>query len=184
MPIMQKAIEKAEKLGFVHIVPLQMESLIFREEVRAMCRADRCQSYGKTWSCPPACGTLEEIRLRIEPFNEGILVETVGEMEDEFDYEAIEEAAKRHKAHFLALSEWLRASNIEIFPMGAGRCTLCGSCTYPDAPCRFPDKMTPSMEAAGLLVSDVCKRSGAPYYNGKNTTTFISCILLKSTSDT
>lgn len=179
MSIYQETYEKATSLGFVNIVPVKKEALVFREEVRAMCRADRCKNYGKTWSCPPACGTLEEIRSRIEPFTEGILVETVGEMEDEFDYESIEEAAKRHKENFRALADHLRAKKITVFPLGAGRCSLCKSCTYPDAPCRFPDKMTPSMEAAGLLVSDVCKQCGAPYYNGKNTTTFISCILWK-----
>jgi predicted metal-binding protein len=179
MSIYPKTMEKAASLGFVNIVPIKKESLIFREEVRAMCRADRCQSYGKTWSCPPACGTLDELRARIAPFTEGILFETVGVMEDEFDYEAIEEAAKRHKVNFHILSDHLREQGADIFPMGAGRCTLCKVCTYPDAPCRFPEKMTPSMEAAGLLVSDVCKQCGAPYYNGKNTTTFISCILWK-----
>ena len=177
MSVFTQAKEKAEALGFVNIVPLKKEALVFREEVRAMCRADRCRNYNKTWSCPPACGTLDELRQHIEPFTDGILVETVGVMEDEFDYEAIEDAGKRHKENFHALADHLRALRINIFPMGAGRCTLCKDCTYPDAPCRFPDKMTPSMEAAGLLVSDVCKLCGAPYYNGKNTTTFISCIL-------
>lgn len=173
------ALEKAAEIGFEHAAPMPREALVFREEVRAMCRADRCQSYGKTWSCPPACGTLDEMRAKAAPFEGGILVATVGKMEDEFDFESIETAAALHKTRFFTLTGVLRPSFAALFPLGAGRCTLCRSCTYPDAPCRFPDRMTPSMEAAGLLVSDVCKVCGVPYYSGKNTTTFISCILLR-----
>jgi hypothetical protein len=33
------------------------------------------------------------------------------------------------------------------------------------------------MEAAGLLVSDVCKMSGIPYYHGPGTIAFCSCAL-------
>ncbi len=176
--MIREAMRIAEEIGFEVCVPLNTEALCFREEVREMCRADRCQSYGKTWSCPPACGTLDELRERVAPFSCGILVETVGVMEDEFDYESVMEAAALHKERFLALSDALRKQYSAIFPMGAGRCTLCASCTYPTAPCRFPDKMTPSMEAAGLLVSDVCRLSNAPYYHGKNTTAFIGCVLL------
>ncbi|MBQ9747822.1 MAG: DUF2284 domain-containing protein [Clostridia bacterium] len=172
-----RAIQLAKEIGFDVCVPMKKEALVFREDVRAMCRADRCQSYGKTWSCPPACGTLDEIRARTSGFGDGILVETVGVMEDEFDYESVMDAAARHKERFLRLSECLRKEHAGVFPMGAGKCTLCEHCTYPTAPCRFPDKMTPSMEAAGLLVSDVCRICGAPYYHGKNTTTFIGCIL-------
>jgi hypothetical protein len=35
------------------------------------------------------------------------------------------------------------------------------------------------MEAYGLLVSDVCQKAGLPYYYGKQTITYTSCILLE-----
>jgi predicted metal-binding protein len=63
--------------------------------------------------------------------------------------------------------------------MGMGACTRCGQCTYPDQPCRFPELAYPSMEAYGLVVSEVCKRNGAPYYNGPDTVTFSSCMLVE-----
>lgn len=172
------ALEKATALGFEVTAPLAVSSLEFRDEVRAMCRADRCRSYGKTWSCPPACGSPGEMRQKIAPFSRGVLVETVCKMEDEFDFESIEEASFLHKRRFMALVDALRGITPSLLPMGAGRCSLCEKCTYPTAPCRFPDRMAPSMEASGLLVADVCRACGIPYYHGKNTTTFISCVLL------
>lgn len=173
------ALDTAKEIGFDIAVPMMSEALIFREEVRDMCRADRCHSYNKSWACPPGCGTLDEMREKVSGFSIGILVETIGKMEDEFDYESIKEASACHKKRFTALVDAMRKSGYTIFPMGAGGCHICPECTYPNAPCRDPEHASPSMEAAGLWVSDVCARCGAPYYNGKNTTTFISCILIR-----
>ena len=36
------------------------------------------------------------------------------------------------------------------------------------------------MEAYGLLVSDVCRRSGLGYYYGTGTMTYTSCVLYKT----
>jgi predicted metal-binding protein len=55
----------------------------------------------------------------------------------------------------------------------------CKTCTYPDAPCRFPEKMSASMEALGMVVSDVCKDNNLPYYYGAGTLTFVGCVLLE-----
>ena len=63
-------------------------------------------------------------------------------------------------------------------PLSAGTCTLCPTCSCPDAPCRHPARALISMEAAGLLVSEVCEAAGIPYYHGKGTISFTSCILL------
>ena len=45
-------------------------------------------------------------------------------------------------------------------------------------PCRYPDKLWPSMEAYGLLVSDACRSAGLEYYHGPGTITYSSCILI------
>ena len=63
--------------------------------------------------------------------------------------------------------------------MGAGTCRRCARCTYPDAPCRFPEEQVVSMEAYGLLVSQVCQDCGAVYYHGPRTMTYVSCIFLR-----
>ena len=30
-----------------------------------MCAADKCNAYGNSWTCPPACGTIEECQARM-----------------------------------------------------------------------------------------------------------------------
>jgi predicted metal-binding protein len=108
-----------------------------------------------------------------------MLVQTIGLMEDDFDYDTIKETGEKHKSNFAALVDRLKTRYSDILPMGAGTCGICETCTYPDAPCRFPDKSISSMEAYGLWVNKVCELSGVPYNNGKSTITYTSCYLLE-----
>ena len=172
-------IKLAEDVGFEDVRQLNMGSLQVMPEVREMCAADRCNIYGTRWACPPGCGTLEQCRERIERYKSGILVQTVGALEDEFDAEGIAEAHRKHDSRFKLLTRQIRSMLPDCLPLSAGTCTRCEVCTYPDKPCRFPKKMLSSMEAYGLLVSDVCTKSGMPYYRGEKTITFTSCILLE-----
>lgn len=176
-------IKLALDIGFEDAVKLNMESLCVMQEVRDMCAADRCRVYGKSWVCPPACGSLEFCRRRIESYSDGILVQTVGQLEDDFDVSGIAEAHKLHDRRFKTLARQIRTLSPDCLPLSAGSCTRCEVCTYPEKPCRFPGKKLSSMEAYGLLVSDVCEKSGMPYNRGKNTITFTSCILFDKKGD-
>ena len=171
-------IKLAEDIGFEGVCSLNMESLRVLPEVREMCAADRCKAYGTRWTCPPGCGTPEQCQVRMERYGSGILVQTVRTLEDDFDIEGMGEAQKLHGERFARLARQVRALSPDCLPLGAGTCTRCASCTYPDLPCRFPAEQLSSMEAYGLLVSDVCKKSGLPYYHGPGTVTFTACILL------
>ena len=168
----------AERRGFSHVGALNIEALEPLDAVREMCAADRCRSYGKNWTCPPACGTLDEVRQRLSTCWSGVLLQSTGTLEDDFDYDTMSVLEREHKARFLALVDELQNAGIALWAMAAGVCTLCESCGCPDLPCRFPQQAFPSMEANGLLVSQVCEASGLPYYYGPRTLTYTSCILL------
>ena len=175
----KELVQEALDTGFSQAGELNVSALVFMPEVRDMCSADRCHQYGKNWRCPPGCGSIEEAAERAAKYSFGIIVQTIGRMEDDFDYETIQATSEKHKNNFSALVEKLRARYNDVLPMGAGTCSLCETCSYPDAPCRLPDKSISSMEAFGLWVSKVCELSGMPYNNGKQTITFTSCYLLK-----
>ena len=146
-----------KQTGFTHIAPLDCSTIQLLPEVRQMCANNTCHMYGKNWSCPPGCGTLEECEARVRQYTHGILVQTVGNLEDSMDVETMMETEAEHKKHFFALEEQLRAKYPTMLPIGAGCCTRCKECTYPDNPCRFPDKTFASMEAYGMLVTQVCQ---------------------------
>ena len=174
---MDMLLSLARQAGFSQLTELDAAVLNPMPEVRNMCSADRCRSYGKSWSCPPACGSIEHAARRISQYRRGLIVQTTGELEDEFDLQAIAAIEARHKKAFLNLARQARLLFPDCLPLSSGACSLCRKCTYPDRPCRFPGKRLSSMEAYGLLVSDVCQKSGLPYYYGPKTITFTACIL-------
>ena len=179
MPDMEMLIRLAEEAGFTHAAPLDPGTIELKKEVRAMCAENSCGRYDKCWSCPPGCGELEECAERIAGYRAGLLVQTVGEMEDSFDAEAMMDAEANHRAHFQTLHEILRREYPEMLALGAGSCKRCSACTYPGKPCRFPEQMVSSMEAYGMLVMDICKKNDLEYYYGPNTIAYTGCFLLK-----
>ena len=169
----------AEEAGFTAWAPLDIATIELKPEVRDMCAVNSCGQYGKRWSCPPGCGTLEECAARLKGYSHGILVQTTGDIEDGFDFEAMMEIESDHKEHFTEMYEVLRESGADTLAIGAGCCTACAKCTYPDSPCRFPEKMVSSMEAYGMLVLEVCKANGLTYYYGADKMAYTSCFLLR-----
>ena len=173
--------EEIEKLamqaGFTHAVPLAVNTIELKSEVRDMCASGNCHKYSMCWSCPPACGTLDECRARIAKYHSGVLVQTVGELEDALDGEGMMETEARHKKSFDELHAALRPLVPQLLALGAGACTRCKVCSYPDAPCRRPNDMVSSMEAYGMLVTEICKRNGLAYYYGANTIAYVGCFL-------
>ena len=168
--------ETAWEIGFETVRELHLETLHPVTEVRQMC--ETCQMYRKNWACPPACGTLEDSDRILSQHSSGIIVQTIAVVEDSFDFEAMHEAEQRHKERFDRLAARVRMKYPNILPMGAGACTRCSSCTYPDAPCLFPTERYSSMEAMGLLVSEVCSLNGVPYYYGAERIAYTSYILV------
>lgn len=173
---MKELIELALDQGFSYAAALDPAALEVRAEVRDMCAAGKCRAYDHNWTCPPNCGTLEECATRIAGMHSGLLVQTVGQLEDSFDFETMAETEKLHLSHFHALADLLREKRPGVLCLGSGGCRLCSSCAHPE-PCRFPERACSSMEAFGLLVSDACQAAGVAYYHGKNTLAYTACYL-------
>ena len=173
----EELIDLAKEYGFETTAPLNMATLDAKEEVRAMCAANTCRAYGSNWSCPPACGTIAQCAEKMSKFTRGILVQTIGEREDSWDFEAAQEAAENHKERFRKISLRLWKDGVKALPLCAGSCPICETCNYPE-PCRFPDKAISSMEAYGLLVNKVCTDNGVPYNYGEERIAYSGCILL------
>ena len=86
---MAELLTLALELGFDHAAPLDTGKLRALSEVREMCASGRCRRYGKSWSCPPACGTIEECQVRMSRYTGGILVQTTALLRDDFDMETM-----------------------------------------------------------------------------------------------
>ena len=150
-----------------------------REEVRGMCASNMCHMYDRNWACPPAVGPIEYFRDKIASLSTAIVFESVAEMEDDFDIDTMMDTEELHKERFEELVKEVRPLAPDALLLGAGTCTICDECAYVDGePCRFPERRAVSMEAAGLVVSEVCKSAGIPYNHGSDHIAYISCIVI------
>ena len=154
-----------------------------RSEVRDMCAADRCGRYGKNWMCPPGVASLDYWNRELERYDAGILLQVTVWLEDPFDYETMLAGEKRLKSVFRKLKKDFPPNGGELLFLQAGSCDVCETCTFPDLPCRFPELALPSLEAIGIVVTDLCRSAGLPYYYGDGSLTYSGAILVRQPVD-
>jgi len=147
--------------------------IAFSPELLKACEKNTCGKYNKSWTCPPAIGSLENQKEKISAFPSAFVFTTKGNLEDSFDYEGMMKAKDYHDRLTAELHEKFGKTNL-VF--GAGGCRVCDTCAYP-SPCRLPDKVYSSIEAAGINVTGLAQAAGLHYNNGENTITYFSMIL-------
>ena len=155
------------------VIPTQ--TLSFSPELLKACESNVCGMFNKSWTCPPAIGSIEKQREKIMAFNSAFVFTTKADLDDSFDYEGMMRAKDYHDDLTARIHERFGKTN-PVF--GAGGCKLCGrlvgeTCAYPD-PCRFPDEIYSSIEAAGTDVTELSRVGGLRYNNGENTITYFS----------
>ena len=172
-----EAIAKyAKSIGVTEIAPLDIRSLEFEDWVRDICK-NSCRSYNTSWACPPAFGTLEECRKRCEAFQNMLLFNRRYEIEDSFDWEGMSSAMHNFKELSIQLESFVAPIVVKILVLTSEGCEKCQKCTWPDAPCRFPDKLHHSLEGYGFNVSKLAEKAGLHYIGGPNTVTFFGAVL-------
>ena len=157
---------------------IKIQDIPFKEEVRYICKTE-CQRYGKSWSCPPAVGTVEECRSRCEAYEGGFLFTTMTEVPDIEDLEGMLATRKTHEEITRQVRDIFVKEDMEVLVLSTESCAICENCTYPDAPCRFPDKMFPSLEGYGILVTGLAEQCGITFMNENNLITWFSLILYR-----
>ena len=109
----------------------------------------------------------------------GLLYQTIGTLEDSFDFEGMMDAGKHHEE----VGQRIREVVMPQLPgnplhLGSGGCYLCERCALLDQlPCRFPDKTVPPLEGYGVHVSKTCETTPLKYINGQDTVTYFGLLL-------
>lgn len=173
---MEQWISLARDCGFTQVAVLDVNTLKPMAMVRDACAAGTCGAYGKNWTCPPYCGTLEECEARMKRYSRGLLLQTVGKLKKAVDTRSYARAEQAHLEAFHRFAAELRKAYPAALCLGSGGCRICGQCAWPE-PCRFPDRACASMEGYGLFVTQVCRDNALAYYHGPKTITYTACVL-------
>jgi len=148
--------------------------LVFSPLLLEYCKSNVCGKYNNSWTCPPACESMEEQRGKILSCENVFVFTTKHDLEDSFDYEGMTRGMELHSLLTADFKKRLRG--VPVY--GAGSCPFCDPCAFP-SPCPFPEKKIGSIEAAGINVTELSKAAGLAYNNGPDTVTYFSMALIK-----
>ena len=169
LEIFKKALE-----GRIHQCgSMPTAQIIFSPDLLKACEQNVCGKYNASWTCPPAIEPMAKQMEKILSFSHAFVFTTKGILEDSFDFEGMQEAGRIHRELSCEMHDLFGKTN-PVY--GAGSCSLCKPCFYPE-PCRFPDRLFLAIEAAGINVTELSRSALVNYNNGENTVTFFSIIL-------
>lgn len=134
------------------------------DKFRVFCEENRCGKYNANYSCPPACGTVEELHRRILAEEEALIVEMIFPIQGYEDREAIAQAKLTHNAAVRSLLKTLRQAGLEGFCSGYNGCPLCNPCKQAEGlPCAFPEERISCMSAYCIDVGELARRCDLPF---------------------
>lgn len=171
--------EKIEALGFSNTGEIDISDIAFEPELIDLCKQNHCGNYGKCYTCPPLVGDTDKLIESAKTFDKAIIFQKVYPLEDSFDIEGMNAAAKDFKTLVQAVNEMCLGDDNTLV-LSAGGCRLCEKCGAIDGtPCRFPDKALASLESYGMNVSKLAGACGMKYINGQNTVTYFGGVLYR-----
>ena len=133
------------------------EEIDFSYRVRWICEKE-CDRFQSTWACPPAVGSVEECRHRCLAYKECFLFSTIAEGSDVINFEEMLSTRREHENITAAIEQFIKSQGTGCMALSTESCDICETCTYPDAPCRFPEKMHPCVESHGIIVSELAEK--------------------------
>lgn len=159
----EELLQRAGALGLkAAIVPAR--EVPTNPEFRKYCEENRCKQYNANYSCPPLCGTTEEMEEKLASRNYALVLQSTWPIDDYENAQAIREAKRGHNALSLTLADEMRAAGVPCTMVGTGNCTLCNPCAHASGePCRFPERRFSCMSAYCVVVQPLAEKCGMNY---------------------
>ena len=169
----QTMIDLALQERFAAAVMVDTKDIVFDPIFRPCCEENLCGQYGVNYTCPPDCGSPEEMEARVRAHKRALVLQTIWEIPDPSDNAATKQAKKGHNAAQLRLAKQFREAGVPGFLVGASGCALCSPCAKAlGQPCRFPDTMYSCMSAYCIFVKKLAERCGMEYDSGEGLLSF------------
>ena len=154
------------------------DDIEFTDKVRSICKKE-CARYGKSWSCPPAVGTLDECKNRCHRFPEALFFSTIADVEDYSDMDRLLETRREHEKITGEIEELLKKEGNQCYTLSSDSCALCEKCTYPKRSCVHPEQMHPCIESHGIVIIPLVEANHMDYFMGERMVVWFSLIFLQ-----
>lgn len=169
-----------DRLAIHEYTFMKSTDVIFSEEVRDLCKQNKCRMYGSSWACPPAVGSVAECKAQCLAYSHAFMFTTATKVTRRYDVKEWMRAGMEHEKLTDKVADVFRSYDAGSLVLSTEGCHLCKTCTYPGAPCRFPDRMYPATEGYGILVIQQAKTCNIKYNNGMDTITYFSMVFFNA----
>ena len=151
-------IKLAEDAGFLAAI-LPAKDIPVDGSFRKFCEDNLCGKYNANYSCPPGCGTVEEVHERLFAQDKALVVEMIWDVNGFDDKEFIFSSRNKLNRTVLQLMDQLRVEGMDGFCLGYGGCPLCDPCKrLENQPCAHPDKKISCMSAYCIDVAKLAEK--------------------------
>ena len=166
----------AEERGFTAAV-IETAQIPVDAKFRPFCEENRCGQYNANYSCPPVCGTPQEMEARLRAGVWALVLKTQWPIRGYEDHEGIRRAKAEHNGAMLRLNESLEHPGLCA---GGSCCNLCSPCRMAlGEPCADPKRRFSCMSAYCVDVAELAKRCGMDFTWDPANLQIFSMIVLK-----
>ena len=160
-----KIEELAEQLGINIRVEFDPKVIVPEESIRAYCRENRCGNYENNYMCPPLVGSLDSIRIKLQEFQYGLLLQYAKSLDVKNDWQAVRQTKVDFHRKILQIEELFKKQGINrLWGFIGGSCGLCDTCKAKvGEPCLYPDQARTSLEAIAVNVVALLDKLGLDY---------------------
>lgn len=160
----EQMIQAALSSGFSDAAIVDTKDIIFSPEFRPFCEENYCGHYNANYSCPPICGTPEEMKERVLIYKKALILQSTWDIPDYTDEDAIRSAKKGHNAMALDVIKELKGSGYNGLSIGASSCSLCHPCKMQSGEaCPFPELSWSCMSAYCIYVKALAEHCHMTY---------------------
>lgn len=152
-----------ECIVFVKDYDLKEHPIGCHQRILDICKENKCGNYNKSWTCPPNAPPLSECQRQISSFGHLMIYKFSFPVKDIRDPGEVRGLLKRQQDIVREIRDEANAKGIRNLSLPGGSCLYCDKCTYPDAPCRYPDKALNSNDAYALDLASYIESVGLSF---------------------
>lgn len=137
-----------------YVLKPQILTNYFQDSVRIAC--SKCKRYNKSASCPPYIYSIEQYKISLPKYKNGLLIIKKYKITDITKWQELGRYSSEDiRKELTVVYTILRKQGFHVSMFGAGSCKNCKICTIP---CSHPDKKLIPIEAIGLNVIRLVKK--------------------------
>lgn len=168
----QEILALAREAGFsAGLIPTS--AILFDPSFRKYCAENLCGNFGANWSCPPDCGSPEQMAARLTAYPTALVLCSDHNIGDWRDRAAVAAAKGAHNRAAVALAQQLKDAGHPGVLAGGGPCDLCQVCARREGrECLHPEELFSCLSAYCVHVKALADAAGLTFSSEPGKTTF------------